>query len=310
MAASKADPGISSPMFTNLLVVLEETPEVLPPYAAFAAAKALRRPLPRHGPRRERRRRVVRRLDGGASPNSPRRDGTRKARAREASRLSRRQGEAAGVEAESLLPDRGRIRTADRSAAFARGSSICRDRAARARTPAAPDDIAGHCSRKAAARRSSSPRSSAARRFRFDRRRLGRQRGVRRARWRRDADSGARRQSRGRLDHRRQHAEAVLQGGERITARLVRGGVNATFKRLPERRGCSQRAAFLHRRLGAEMLSPAATATRGCARRCLAASPARCCRARRCRCFFALRRLAPGQRRVCVARPPSAAGRG
>ena len=48
--------------------------------------------------------------------------------------------------------------------------------------------------------------------------------------------------------------KSVLQGGERIAARLARGGVNATFKRLPSEEDAANALLSYIADTGAEML--------------------------------------------------------
>ena len=148
-------------MFKNLLVVLEETPEVVTAYAV-SLAKRLEARVTVIRPRRD----AAGLSDGSIEARLELARGdyeTRKARAKEAVEAFGDKAKEAGVEAELLFPDEGADPRRDSVAAFARVFDFAivgqpePGRAAAPRTRSLDS-----CSARAVARRWSFPRSSAA----------------------------------------------------------------------------------------------------------------------------------------------------
>ena len=240
-------------MFKNLLVVLEETPETVTAYAV-SLAKRLEARVTVIRPRRD----AAGLSDGSIEARLEMARGdyeTRKARAKEAVEAFGDKAKEAGVEAELLFPDEGVDPSRDSVAVFARVFDFAIVGQPEPGRPPRPDEIAGQLLGESgrpalvvpAIQRSAADFSSIA------------------VAW--DGSAAAARAFGDALMILERAAKveivsvtgpntpkSVLQGGERIAARLARGGVNAAFRRLPSEEDAANALLSYIADTGAEML--------------------------------------------------------
>ena len=240
-------------MFKNLLVVLEETPEVVTAYAV-SLAKRLEARVTVIRPRRD----AAGLSDGSIEARLEMARGdyeTRKARAKEAVEAFGDKAKEAGVDAELLFPDEGADPRRDSVAVFARVFDFAIVGQPEPGRPPRLDEIAGQLLSESgrpalvvpAIQHSAADFSSIA------------------VAW--DGSAAAARAFGDAMMILERAAKveivsvtgpntpkSVLQGGERIAARLSRGGVNAAFKRLPSEEDTANALLSYIADTGAEML--------------------------------------------------------